>query len=35
MLDILYHDDDLVAINKPHGLLVHRSSIANDATEFA
>lgn len=24
-----------MAINKPHGLLVHRSSIAADATEFA
>lgn len=35
LLDILYHDEDLVAINKPHGLLVHRSSIAKDATEFA
>jgi len=35
LLDILYQDDDLVAINKPHGLLVHRSTIANDATEFA
>jgi tRNA pseudouridine65 synthase len=34
-LEIIYQDDDLVAINKPHGLLVHRSSIANDATEFA
>ena len=35
MLDILYHDDHLIAINKPHGLLVHRSSIAADAQEFA
>ncbi|WP_040628157.1 pseudouridine synthase [Mucilaginibacter paludis] len=35
MLDIIYHDDYLVAINKPHGLLVHRSSIAHDVTEFA
>lgn len=35
MLDILYEDDDLIAINKPHGLLVHRSSIAADASEFA
>lgn len=35
LLDILFHDDDLVAINKPHGLLVHRSSIAADAEEFA
>lgn len=35
MLDILYQDDDLIAINKPHGLLVHRSSIAADTSEFA
>lgn len=33
--DILYQDDYLVAIAKPHGLLVHRSTIAADATEFA
>ncbi|MDB5110804.1 MAG: pseudouridylate synthase [Mucilaginibacter sp.] len=35
MLDILYRDEYLVAINKPHGLLVHRSAIAADAEEFA
>lgn len=35
MLEIIYQDDHLVAINKPHGLLVHRSPIAADATEFA
>ena len=35
MLDILYQDDYLIAINKPHGLLVHRSTIAADASEFA
>jgi tRNA pseudouridine65 synthase len=35
MLDILYQDNHLIAINKPHGLLVHRSSIAADAEEFA
>jgi tRNA pseudouridine65 synthase len=35
MLEIIYQDDCLVAINKPHGLLVHRSSIARDAKEFA
>ena len=35
MLEILYQDDHLVAINKPHGLLVHRSPIAADASEFA
>ncbi|WP_426790010.1 pseudouridine synthase [Sphingobacterium sp. WOUb80] len=34
-LEILYEDDSIVAINKPHGLLVHRSSIARDASEFA
>ncbi len=35
MLEIIYRDDHLVAINKPHGLLVHRSFIASDASEFA
>ena len=35
MLEILYQDEHLVAINKPHGLLVHRSPIASDASEFA
>ncbi len=35
MLDILFRDDDLIAINKPHGLLVHRSPIAADVEEFA
>jgi len=34
-LDILYEDDDLIAIHKPHGLLVHKTSIAKDASEFA
>jgi len=34
-LPILYQDEHLVAINKPHGLLVHRSPTAADATEFA
>lgn len=35
MLSILYQDEYLIGINKPHGLLVHRSSIAADAEEFA
>lgn len=35
MLEIIYQDDSLIAINKPHGLLVHRSKIADDAKEFA
>jgi tRNA pseudouridine65 synthase len=35
MLEIIYQDSVLIAINKPNGLLVHRSPIASDATEFA
>lgn len=35
MLDILYRDEHLIAVNKPNGLLVHRSRIAADAPEFA
>jgi len=34
-LEIIYQDDVLIAINKPHGLLVHRSRIAADVTDFA
>ena len=34
-LPILYQSPDLVAIDKPHGLLVHRSPMARDASEFA
>ena len=34
-LQILYKDQYLVAINKPHDLLVHQSAIARDAKEFA
>ncbi len=34
-LEITYRDNFLICINKPNGLLVHRSSIANDAEEFA
>ncbi|MGI4021085.1 MAG: pseudouridine synthase [Janthinobacterium lividum] len=34
-LEILFRDEHLIAINKPHGLLVHRSSIARDVHEFA
>lgn len=35
LLQILYRDDHMIAINKPHGLLVHRSSIAADASRYA
>ncbi len=34
-LDILYRDEHLVAINKPAGLLVHRSEIDRHETRFA
>ena len=34
-LEIIFQDDSYVAINKPHGLLVHRSKLAKDAEEFA
>lgn len=34
-LEILYQDDELVAVNKPSGLLVHRSMIDRHETEFA
>lgn len=35
MLDILYRDDHLIAIDKPPGLLVHRSDIDRHETRFA
>ncbi|HIP31730.1 MAG TPA: pseudouridylate synthase [Crocinitomicaceae bacterium] len=35
MLEILFQDEHLIAINKPHGLLVHRTKIARDVDEFA
>jgi len=34
-LEILYQDEHLVAVNKPSGLLVHKSWVAKDAKEFA
>ena len=34
-LEIIYQDKFLIAINKPHGLLVHRSRIARDVEVFA
>ena len=35
MLSILFEDDYYIAIHKPNGLLVHRTSIAEEKTEFA
>lgn len=34
-LEIIYRDEHYVAVYKPAGLLVHRSSLARDAEEFA
>jgi len=33
-LPILYHDDHLIAVHKPAGLLVHRSPLARGESEF-
>ncbi len=35
MLELLHQENSFVAINKPHGLLVHRTSIATEDSEFA
>jgi tRNA pseudouridine65 synthase len=35
VLDIIFEDDFYVAVNKPHGLLVHRTRIAEEKKEFA
>jgi tRNA pseudouridine65 synthase len=34
-LEILYRDNNFIAINKPHGLIVHPTPMARDATESA
>ena len=34
MLKILYQDNDFIAINKPNGILVHRTKIAQDTKGF-
>jgi tRNA pseudouridine65 synthase len=34
MIEILYQDADLVAVNKPAGLAVHRSKMVGNAEEF-
>ncbi|SQE31240.1 tRNA pseudouridine synthase C [Mannheimia haemolytica] len=34
-LDILYQDNSLIAINKPAGVLVHRSWLDKHETVFA
>ena len=35
MLEILYRDDDVVAVHKPPGLMVHRSELDRRETRFA
>ena len=35
MLEILFENETLIAINKPHGLLVHKTPIAADVKTFA
>lgn len=35
MLEIIYQDEHFVAINKPNGLLVHRTRIAEEVKTFA
>jgi tRNA pseudouridine65 synthase len=34
LIEIVYEDDALLAVNKPAGLLVHRSQIAADESDF-
>ncbi|MBN2174199.1 MAG: hypothetical protein JW731_08710 [Bacteroidales bacterium] len=34
-LEVIYEDNNLVAINKPPGLLVHRTKLAKDADQYA
>src|SRR5690554_3465004 len=34
-LEIVYQDEYIIAINKPVGLLVHRTKLARDVKEFA
>jgi len=33
-IEVVYEDGELLAVNKPAGLLVHKSKIANDETDF-
>jgi tRNA pseudouridine65 synthase len=35
MLEILYRDEHIIAINKPSGLLVHKSFYAGEADTYA
>lgn len=35
MLEVLFKDEELIAINKPHGLMVHRSKLSGNTDQFA
>ena len=35
MLPIIFQNEEIIAINKPHGLFVHRSRMSGTETEFA
>lgn len=35
MLEVLFEDKDIIAINKPHGLMVHRSKLSGNTNTFA
>ena len=34
ILEVVFEDEDLIAINKPHGLFVHRTKLDVDADQF-
>ncbi len=34
ILEVIYEDEDIIAINKPHGMFVHRTSLDPTASEF-
>ena len=34
-LEIIFQSEEIIAINKPHGLLVHKTNLARDAKVFA
>lgn len=35
MLEVLFENEHIIAINKPHGLAVHRSKLVRNTSEFA
>ncbi|MBT5403306.1 MAG: pseudouridylate synthase, partial [Crocinitomicaceae bacterium] len=35
MLEVLFENEHIIAINKPHGLAVHKSKLVRNTTVFA